>query len=101
MNKKHIFLIFLVTFLSFGVTYAQSGKKRSKPKKSKKFKGSRGPKIKHHAGFFSSNDKATRKNEKFKKKNSKAGGSNKTSSKTASKSKTSSRTKYVKTFDHH
>lgn len=92
MNKKNIFLILLLTIISIVGSLAQGNKKYKKHK---------GPKVKHHAGFFSSNDKATRKNEKFKKKNSKAGNSKKTSSKTKSKSKAVSRTRYVKTFDHH
>lgn len=58
-------------------------------------------KVNHHHGFFSVNDKATRKNEKFKKKTSKAGDNKKTSAKTVKASKTKTRTSYVKTFDHH
>ena len=60
MNKKrNILLIFTLLLLSIGVSLAQGNKRYKKHK---------GPKVKHHAGFFSSNDKATRKNEKFKKK---------------------------------
>lgn len=67
-----------------------------------RYKGTKdGKRVKHHHGFFSANDKATRKNEKFKKKNSKSGSGNKTSTKTVKKSKAKSRNTYVKTFDHH
>lgn len=93
MNKKrNILLILTLILLSVGVSLAQGNKRYKKHK---------GPKVKHHAGFFSSNDKATRKNEKFKKKNSKSGNNKKTSTKTANSAKTANRTKYVKTFEHH
>ena len=91
INKK-IILFIAFAFFGFVSVFAQGNKRYKKHK---------GPKVQHHRGFFTTNDKATRKNEKFKKKNSKAGGSNKTSSKTVKKSKARTRTSYVKTFDHH
>ena len=57
----------------------------------------------HHHGFFSTNDKATRRNERMKRKTSKAGDSKKTSVKKLNKEKAKAKAKkaYVKTFDHH
>lgn len=92
LSKKHIILLISVIILSVSGCLAQ---------KSKRYKGTKGGKVKHHHGFFASNDKATKQNAKFKKKTSKAGNSKKTSSSSAKKSKSRSRPTYVKTFDHH